>query len=156
MKLSDRMKKFEGEIRALADKLKDDTAHEKTFLRKLIKDMRQTGFIALPDWRQNGYATDILAWKYGVAVAIRLRGAGMDYIMPQLDDLMAVRHENEPERPVLRILIGDLPPDETETALLAARQVINLLPGDLNLALPAPPSRQNRTTPDLGDNETPF
>ena len=132
MKLEERITKIETELRILCDKLKLEISDYRTFKRLLVRELRQNGFIALDDWQQRNHEVDILAWKHGLAVAIRLR-QGEEYCTMQVEDLQAVVHENKPDRYVVRVLLhleSAAFPDEVPQ--VNASGCIYLVPGDLS------------------------
>ena len=130
MNIHERLAKIETELREACAMLKDESIK---FAPNLIKELRKNGYTAITNWEQRNKITDILAWKYGTAVAIRIRD-GEEYIDYLIEDLHAIVHEKDPQRQVLRAIIDPASstiPDETLHA--AKNGCIIILPGDTNL-----------------------
>jgi hypothetical protein len=127
MNIHERLVKIETELRGSCAKFKDET---KRFAQNLIKELRQNGYTAIANWEQRSKIADILAWKYGIAVAMRIRD-GEEYIDYLIEDLHAIVHEKDPERPILRAIIDPAFSTTPDEILQTAKNgCITILPGD--------------------------
>jgi hypothetical protein len=145
MKREEKLTQIEGEIRTLCNRIKDEE-NPKILIRNLTKELRQDGYIALNHWKQAGTVIDILAWKYGTAIAIN---TSEDDLAKPAEELAKIQYEKESDRPILHFLIQPCPPNEWETRQLNDLGIISIIPGDMKISTPPPP---NPTPPESGDD----
>lgn len=117
MHIDKKIQKLQEEIQILT-KINKHQPNTKKLHKALLKAFRENGFLAVEHWEQNNHQINMLMWKMGLPIAIRIQ-AEEEPTSKAIEDLLAIKNEKDEMSYIMKAIITtdlNTPQQEKEAA----------------------------------------